>query len=322
MKYSTLVTIFIPVYNGEKYLTKTLESVISQTYSKLEILLVDDSSTDNSLNILKHYQEQDSRIKVFEKENSGMVPKVLNYIIPHIKGDFFFYASQDDILSLNLIENLIVRYKETEADSILPDMEYYHEDKTNNKRIIGFHGNRDVILSGLNAFKASINWNIHGFALFNTKLIKQEIFPEDAFDSDEYITRKMFLNSNSVAFSKGVFYYRQDNSNAITKTFSKKNFYRLNTLLKLYKLSKEAEIGKQNLFNQHYYLLHQYYTYRKQYKTFNFKSEKEKNEINSFLSNFKKMHFTNTFYLEYFSYALLRFKLKYIAIILITKTAS
>ena len=60
--------------------------------------------------------------------------------------------------------------------------------------------------------------------------MKNEFFPEDAFDSDEFMTRKLFLKSNKVVFSSGTFFYRQDNLKAITKIFSEKNFYVLNTL--------------------------------------------------------------------------------------------
>ena len=73
MLQDTLVTIFMPVYNGKKYLNETLTSIINQTYKNFEVLLVDDSSTDNSLFILKEFEKKDSRFKVFSKPNGGMV---------------------------------------------------------------------------------------------------------------------------------------------------------------------------------------------------------------------------------------------------------
>ena len=96
-----LISVFVPVYNGEKYLERTLLSIQQQTYANIEVLLVDDSSTDGSLEILKRFAEEDSRFKVFVKENGEIVAKSMNFIIPIIKGDFFFYSSQDDLFSPN-----------------------------------------------------------------------------------------------------------------------------------------------------------------------------------------------------------------------------
>ena len=92
-----LVTVFVPVYNGEKYLEQTLNCIQQQTYTNIEVLLVDDSSTDGSLYILNQFTEKDARFKVFVKENGGIVAKSMNFIMPKINGDYFFYASQDDI---------------------------------------------------------------------------------------------------------------------------------------------------------------------------------------------------------------------------------
>lgn len=312
-----LVSIFIPVYNGEKYLRDTLISIINQSYINLEILLVDDSSTDNSLNILRDFASKDDRIKIFEKKNGGIVPKSFNYILPYLKGDFFYYSSQDDIFSLDLIENMVVRQKETNADTVLPDMEFYFENKNNNRKIIGLNSDRNSIITGKMALIESLNWNIHGFALFRTNLIKNEFFPEDAFDSDEFITRKMFLKSNKVVFCEGIFFYRQDNPNAITKTFSKKNFYVLNTFKRLYNLLKDNEIEKEYIYETQFNFLRVYMRLTSVYVIHDFKTEKDKNEVKSYLSFFKKSTFNTAFYLDNFFYALRKMKIKFLLFLLI-----
>ncbi|GAB1857528.1 glycosyltransferase family 2 protein [Flavobacteriaceae bacterium MHTCC 0001] len=319
MEKQLLVTIFIPVYNGEKYLRSTLDSIKNQDYKNLEVLLVNDGSTDDSLLILKTYEALDNRFKVFEKKNSGMVPAVLNYIKPHIKGEFFFYLSQDDILSKDVISKLINRFHETNADTILPDMEYYYEKRNDNKKIIGLNGDRSLILSGVKAFTESLNWNIHGFALFNSNLIKKEKFPEDAFDSDEYVTRKLFLESNCVAFSTGTFFYRQDNTNAITKTFAKKDFYRLNTSEKLYSLIKTAKLDRSYLLSEQYNLISAYLKYIKQFNSFHFKSNSDKAEIRSFLLQFKNEHLGTIFLNENLVYALKKGKLRFVFYVMLIK---
>ena len=66
------VSIIVPIYNKEKYLEKCLDSILGQTYRDLEIILVDDGSTDNSLSICQHYAEKDPRIKIYHKPNDGV----------------------------------------------------------------------------------------------------------------------------------------------------------------------------------------------------------------------------------------------------------
>jgi glycosyltransferase involved in cell wall biosynthesis len=90
LNQNLLISIFVPVFNGEKYLVQTLKSIQEQTYTNLEILLVDDSSTDESLKILNQFAKEDSRFNVFVKENGGMVAKSMNFILPKISGDYFF----------------------------------------------------------------------------------------------------------------------------------------------------------------------------------------------------------------------------------------
>lgn len=319
MNKNYLVTIFIPVYNGQEYLEETLKSIKNQSYSNLEILLVDDSSNDCSFDILSEFAEKDSRFKIFLKKNGGMVPKSFNYIIPHIKGDYFFYSSQDDLFSPDLIENMVKKQIDEKADTVLPDMEFYFESEHNNKRIVGLNFDRNIILTGKEAMVQSLNWNIHGFALFRTNLLQEEYFPEDAFDSDEFVTRKMFLKSNKVVFSEGVFYYRQDNIAAITKTFSKKNFYTLNSLKRTYELLKNNGVEKKYLLTTQLSLFRKFLTSSIHFDLYKFDSTKEKLEIKKYLSDFKKDNFTKSFYFENFSFALKKEKFKFIFYLFVFK---
>lgn len=316
-----LVTVFVPVYNGEKYLEQTLNCIQQQTYTNIEVLLVDDSSTDGSLYILNQFTEKDARFKVFVKENGGIVAKSMNFIMPKIKGDYFFYASQDDIFSLDIIEKMVQRQNETSADSVLPDMEYYFENQQKNKKIIGLNGDKTIELSGKEALIASLDWSIHGFALFKSSLLKAEFFPEDAFDSDEYVTRKLFLKSNKVVFSEGIFYYRQDNSNAITKTFGKKNFYILNSSWKLYLLVKQNNFSEHIVFKRQLGIMQQYFDLFKTFKSFDFAIESDEKEINKFLIDFKNKYLVNSFFFYHFKYAILNLKWKYILWIVVLKTS-
>lgn len=314
-----LVTVFVPVFNGEKYLNETLTSIKNQTYQNLEVLLVDDSSTDGSQTILDKFANEDKRFRVFEKKNGGTVPISFNFILSEIKGDYMFYSSQDDIFSIDLIEKMVEKQIETKADIIIPDMEYYYENTNGNKKIIGLNGDRNVVLTGKKACEESLNWNIHGFALIKSSLLIEEVFPEDAFDSDDYITRKLFLKSNQVVFCEGVFYYRQDNSNAITKTFSKKNFYTLNSVLRIFQLLEENNFNRNIIIEVKFSLLITYLELTAIQQFYDFKSATEKHEIALFLIEFKKKYFTKSFYFSNWFFAITLFKFRYFLLLIVFK---
>jgi glycosyltransferase involved in cell wall biosynthesis len=234
-----LISIFMPVYNGSKYLEKSIGSVLKQTFKSFELICVDDSSTDNSYEILKKYAETDSRIKVFQKPNGGTVPKCWNFVMPYLKGNSITYMSQDDLMSEDNLEQMYKRQQVTGADCVLPDMVWYYEGEQENKIIAGVNGNRDIILTNREAVVLSLDWRIHGFALWKSKIIKDEHFPEDSFNSDEYMTRKLLFKSNKVAFCNGVYFYRQDNEMALTKSFGIKNYYMILTKYRVYKLLED-----------------------------------------------------------------------------------
>lgn len=111
------VSIIVPVYNTEKYLHECLQSVISQTYSNLEIILIDDGSTDNSLEICNRFSSLDQRIKVFHQENAG-VSVARNSGIEEASGDWLMFLDSDDCLQLDAVEILVSTLEEHNGELI------------------------------------------------------------------------------------------------------------------------------------------------------------------------------------------------------------
>lgn len=220
---NNLISIFMPVYNGGHFLSKTITSIIAQTYSVFELICADDASTDDSVAILKRFAAADRRIRVYQKPHGGSVPKAYNFALPYMKGNYIFYSSQDDLMSPDLLEKMHAKAVEYGADAVIPNMAYYYGEKSGNvKKIIPC--DKNSVLSGKEAFILSLNWDIHGFALWNANLVRQVGFDELATNSDEYAVRKFFLNSKKVVFSDGTFYYGNTNPAAITKKISIKRF--------------------------------------------------------------------------------------------------
>lgn len=107
MRGQRLVTIAIPFYNAEKFLGDAIRSVINQTYTNWELLLIDDGSTDGSLAIAQRFAEQDERITVYtDGENQGLVPR-LNQSIEMAKGEYYARMDADDIMYVTRIEKQV-----------------------------------------------------------------------------------------------------------------------------------------------------------------------------------------------------------------------
>lgn len=111
------ISIIIPVYNVEKYLRQCLDSLVNQTLTDLQIICVDDGSTDNSLAILREYAEQDKRIEIYSKPNEG-AGIARNYAYPYIKGKYTFFMDPDDWLELDGLEQVYTLAEKNSADAV------------------------------------------------------------------------------------------------------------------------------------------------------------------------------------------------------------
>ena len=109
------VSIIVPIYNKEKYLEKCLDSILGQTYRDLEIILVDDGSTDNSLAICQRYAEKDPRIKIYHKPNGG-VSSARNLGLEKSTGKYISFVDPDDFIHSEFIERLEMMLVQSDAE--------------------------------------------------------------------------------------------------------------------------------------------------------------------------------------------------------------
>lgn len=163
------VSIGVPVYNVEKYLSKCLDSLICQTLTNIEIILVDDGSTDTSGKICEEYALKDSRIKVIHKQNGGLAT-ARQAALEVAKGEYFCVCDADDWVELNMYEKLYNKAVETDADIVMCD--YYSEYSDGKTRFSSFGGvipdsNEKIIDNALNGrFPCSV-WS---------KFFKKDLF--------------------------------------------------------------------------------------------------------------------------------------------------
>lgn len=128
-----LVSVIVPVYNNERSVGKTIDSICNQTYKNLEILLVNDGSTDNTLEVLKEYQEKDLRIRVLSQNNSGP-GEARNHGLREMQGDLVTFVDADDIIGKEIIEKLVKAQEQENADVVRYNFYYSTEDNLKEQR--------------------------------------------------------------------------------------------------------------------------------------------------------------------------------------------
>lgn len=112
-----LVSILVPVYNVEAYLPQCLDSIVGQTYPHLQIVLIDDGSTDGSWRVMQEYAVRDERIEIYHQENQG-VGTTRNHLLEKIKGDYVLFVDSDDWVELDMVEFLVGKALENHVDVV------------------------------------------------------------------------------------------------------------------------------------------------------------------------------------------------------------
>ncbi|MGF2634877.1 glycosyltransferase family 2 protein [Acinetobacter johnsonii] len=211
------ISIVVPIYNGLQYLEKLVSCLQESTFKDVEVLLIDDFSTDGSYEFLEHRINNDIKFKLIRRDKkSGNAVSAMKYILPYCKGEYFFYLSQDDFIDNDCLEKLYKKAIETNADAILPNMVWYKEGE-DNEVILPPNNDYDCSLVGSDAFELSLDWKIHGFSLRKMKLLRETGFDDSYLVGDEIAVRQFYFRSQKVVFCDTNFYYRVDNVNALTR---------------------------------------------------------------------------------------------------------
>lgn len=125
---SPIVSVIIPCYNVEKYLRQCLDSVINQTLKDIEIICVDDESSDGTLEILKEYQKKDNRLKVITQKNAG-AGAARNNGLKAAKGQYLSFLDSDDFFEQNMLQEAYDSAEQNQADFVVFNSDQYHMDK-------------------------------------------------------------------------------------------------------------------------------------------------------------------------------------------------
>lgn len=200
MEKEELISVIIPVYNVMPYLKKCINSVISQTYGNLEILLIDDGSDDGSGVICDEYERQDKRIKVFHKRNGGLAD-ARNYGLQYAAGDYIGFVDGDDYIDIHMYEHLITVMDEGVDLAACGVREEYIKRYKRMYYAYNFTcGYR--LMNRREAMRELLMLRVFGFSvcnkLFKRKLFEGVFFPEGRSSEDIPVIYKIFSNANCV----------------------------------------------------------------------------------------------------------------------------
>lgn len=238
-------TILMPAYNAQNYICEAIDSVVNQTYKNWELIIIDDGSTDRTPVIIDEYAKKENRIKIIHQTNSGTAAAARNAGLKIATGDYSQMLDSDDILENTLLQSYYDLLLENDVDIIIPVLESFTDKNeilyTKNPPFNNF----GVILDGKEAFKLSLDWQIHGCFLVNMNILKEIKYDPKLINGDEFTTRKLFYNSRKITFSDKKYRYR-NNQLSTTKSVSNeaKMYECLITDLNIYNYSLDNNMSK------------------------------------------------------------------------------
>lgn len=218
---SSLVSVIVPIYNVKDYLEECVSSILSQTYTNIEIILVDDGSTDGSEVICEKLAKIDKKIVVYHKANGGL-SSARNFGLTKAKGEVISFIDSDDFISPNMIKTMLTRMDKYGVEIVCCD---YCSNMKNN---LSDQYPTEEVLSSSGAI--SYLFNDAGYKCYAwNKIYKKELFsgikyPEGKLFEDILTTYCLFKKANRVLYIKQAMYFYRIRKNSITaRSFSTQN---------------------------------------------------------------------------------------------------
>lgn len=223
MNENPKISVVIPIYNVENFVEKCIKSVLNQTYNNLEIILVDDGSTDGSGKICDYFLEKDERVRVIHKKNAG-VSAARNDGINISTGKYICFVDGDDFVQEDYVEYLFKLIKINDSDISLSTEWFtnYDLNQTDNKDIKSYTGERAT--EAILCYEIPIGVNNKMF--LRSFLGKNIRFSEDLCIGEGFnFNTSAFQRTNKIVVgNRRCYFYRKDNENSVTTKFNKKKW--------------------------------------------------------------------------------------------------
>lgn len=222
-----LISVIIPVYNVENYLNRCVESVINQTYKNIEIILIDDGSTDYSFELCDLWKEKDNRVKVLHKENGGQAD-ARNVGMTIAKGSYVTFVDSDDYIHPQYVELLVKGLDKEKADIAISDIKLVYSTEPvkmniSNSDEVSIRGYAPV--DGLCQILYQTFHDVSvGGMMVSTEIARKYPFPLGKLFEDFFVTHQYFLNGHRAAFIFKPIYFYYQRSGSTMRTTQKNNF--------------------------------------------------------------------------------------------------
>lgn len=216
-----ILSIIVPVYNGQNYLTECLESIVSNDISQVEILLINDGSTDDSIKIIKKFSKKYSQITYYDRKNNG-VSSSRNFGLRKSKGKWIWFIDCDDLIQKGSLKRIINFLTSTNLDIFIFQYIEFENSKEiifsnldyNSKKIDQYNAMKTLIDSRY----ATFPWN----KIFKKSLFSNIYFPIDRnFTEDMAIMYKIYEKASSIFITSNCFYFYRQRNNSLVHTISR-----------------------------------------------------------------------------------------------------
>mgnify|MGYP004514951015 CR=1 FL=1 len=219
---ANLVSVIVPVYNVEPYLKKCISSILCQTYKELEVIIVDDGSTDDSLSICKKFECSDNRVKVFHQENAG-VSAARNFALEIMSGSYVLFVDADDWIESNMVEILVNELKKDKLSDVVFCGYKEIEDSTNkvlksiNPDSLGRVKKEDGVAEIFGIYSTML-WN----KLFRTTLLEKKVLFDQSLKigEDELWMVEVLKNCRSIILIGEALYNYRYRFTGVSKDFT------------------------------------------------------------------------------------------------------
>ncbi len=267
------ISVIVPVYKVEQYLRKCVDSIIKQTYSNLEIILIDDGSPDNCPIICDEYAMKDNRVVVIHKKNGGL-SDARNVGIAKSTGKYITFVDSDDYIASDYIEYLykLILSANGDVSIVLPQIFYDNQEQvaiSNKKESIRIYDSKSALLTML--YQKKFDTSAWG-KLYSKKIFEDVVFPVGNIYEDISTIYKTLLKSKVIVYSnQKKYYYLKRNDSIMGRSFKEKDMdyiYQAESMYNSIKnIDKEIEIAARcRLINANFSVLKKIYKYDKKNK--------------------------------------------------------
>jgi glycosyltransferase involved in cell wall biosynthesis len=226
------ISVIVPIYNVEEYLKRCINSICGQSYVNLEIILVNDGSTDTCPGICDEYRKKDSRVRVINKQNGGL-SDARNIGLEYATGDYISFVDSDDYIAKNMLEILVNTCITENCEIAVCGVVRKYSD-----REISTSSDLVEVLDNKTAFEYLIKGKyFHDYAwnkLYKSELFRDIRYPVGKIYEDVFTTYKVFARANKVGYiDQPLYYYVQRDGSILRRGFNLNQFHQLEALAEI-----------------------------------------------------------------------------------------